>query len=280
MQWHLSPHTVTHVDLPWALDELPLLSATEARANWPSQEAQEYIGELLRPRPLNTVFVRLTDCVKHMRSAGSPAGSESLAELSEEEFVALIAKLRVTRDLLADRIPDSSDIAGALVVLHTGWASTFCPKGDDLSSLVWEGTHPWLVHPWLDPEAVVYLLGRGVAGVAIDAPMPDCPMYIVANIVPQRPEMRRVARIIFETGFDGMRLPRRQPAHEKLLCNFKMLAESLDIPTSVEGWYPADSSHFHTKCFVCGFHLHVLPDAAPIKLLAQDPRMNTQEHDQ
>jgi len=273
MQWQMSPHAVTHLDLPWALDTLPALAPKDHRARRETQAAQRYAASLLCPCSLRAVFVNLTDLAEKPKLK-----DDRLPDLESKELEDLIWSLRIDSDILKERLPDSVDLADALLVLHTGWAATFMPDGDDLSSLTWEAAHPWTLHPWLSASSVTHLLGREVRGIALDALMPDCPMYAAGNIFPQRPNVKEAAKTFFpdeppETD-DAMALPPLQPTHVEVLRNFKILAESLDIPDFVKEWYPKGKSFFETDVFLSGLHFAFLADAAPIKILAKDPRFD------
>jgi kynurenine formamidase len=277
MLWHMSPHTVTHFDLPWALDILPEFAEGDPRSYSDSEEAQAYRASLLAARTMPAVFLNLTDLAQHLRLT-----PKAMAKLSSDDLVNLIGRLRITLPELSKRVPDSLNLEGVLLVLHTGWVSTFMPRDEDLSSPFWTAAHPWTIHPWLEYAAIKSLIQRGVGGIAIDAMMADCPMYNSANIYPRRRAIAEAAKRFFPDSPDESKpgeLPMRQPVHVSILSQFRILAESLAIPRSVEGWYPKDKSYFETDLFVCGLQTPFLVDAAPVTILARKPYYGSKEED-
>jgi len=272
-QWQICPHAVTHMDLPWALDELPALATKgDKRIFMDHPEAQRHLLSLATPRTSRAIFTAFTDLADETDARNRHDAGSDIPPFSGEQLAEFIRQRRIGVETFQSRIPSSLDLEGALLVIHTGWTCRFAPKGDDISSLFWEGMHPWLVHPWLDKPLVTYLAHRGISGIAIDAPMADCPIYVASRLAPQNPEIRKAAAITYEEEFNGVKLPPRQPAHVKFLGDFSILIEALDIPREVEQWYPDGSSHFETDVFTSGLHFHLLPDALMIKFLAKDPR--------
>jgi kynurenine formamidase len=266
MQWQLSPHTVTHLDLPWALDPLRLGSRSQNLLDIRSREAQEYISRLAAPHTMQAVFIDLTDLAGEAGLLENGTTITLLFDKSEEELVHVIEKIRITPDVILERTSNVS-LCERLVVLHTGWTDLFMPKGDDMRSFFWEGGHTWLTHPWLDQMAVETICNHQALGVAIDAPMADCPMYIARNLSVSASRVSNAARKIL----NSRDVPNIQPVHSAVLGRFMLLVESLKIPEEIKSWYRTSKSSFETTLFVAGLHFHLLPDAIPLKLLARAP---------
>jgi hypothetical protein len=248
-----------------------------------------FLTEALRPKVLDSVFLDFTDLAQNaelwkidgktlsfadLRPDDIPKAVRYLAQLDGEALARLVHGLFIDAAAIDKRLPPEQDISGKLIVLHTGWTDKLAPKRQNLSSFSWEGVHPWLLHPWLDKVAITTLIGRGIAGIAIDAPMPDCPLYIAGNTIPVHSALVAARKLLFEHGFDYSPVPhleKRQPVHVELLIRFLILAEGLSIPECVNGWYSSEKQFFETDLFWHGLYYHMIPDGTPIKLIAKCP---------
>ena len=274
MMWHISPHTITHMDLPWALDELPLhVHQKDERVHRHTKKAQDYLAALASPQLMRAVFVKFTDLggLVQKRLGDTNTNIENLFKLSGTELADLVMALRINpKTLLVERIPNSIDLKDTLLILHTGWAQRFIEKKEELCSSFWQAGHPWLLHPWLDEEAVLGLIHQGIKGIAIDAPMSDCPLYIAKYSPQKRSNLAEAVKIVTERGkSQGFDLEKKQPVHIETLSRFKILVESLDIPHFVENWYPHKQQCFETKILLTSLNYYLLPDALPVKILVK-----------
>ena len=271
MHWSMSPHTVTHIDLPWALEQHLAEFGQDPRAFRDTVEAQRFFNRTVEPRSLRAVFIDFTQMQSHLGLRDSRGLLRDMFDWTPNRLVEVTMASRIDRAALVARIPETVDLNDRLVVIHTGWASTFSNLQTDLSSLLWEGAHPWLVHPWLDGSAAAYLTTRGSLGLAIDAPMADNPMCIADHVSPSRTAISEACAILFGNGPTGKGLPRKQETHIEFLTKFRLLVESLCIPETVMQWYGASGHCVETEVFMTTLHFHLLPDAAPIVFMARDP---------
>lgn len=267
MQWQISPHAVTHVDLPWAIDPTRLKERPKRFTDLQTHEAQQIISRIAAPHVVDATFIDLTDFAENAGLMEDGKPTTLLFSKSEDELLGLVKRLRIDADTILART-SGVNLSDKLVVLHTGWAALFMPRGDDLRSSCWEGRHAWLMHPWLDEMAVSTLCDRRIAGIAIDAPMADCPMYVAHNLSLHDPQVVAVAKRIIGSQY----VPDVQPAHSRVLGSSLLMMESLFIPTEVRRWYEQPRSSLATRVFMMGLHLHLIPDAIPVKLLLRMPR--------
>jgi len=318
------PHSVSHIDLPWALwdvfqraamvpgpstsiggepaddeveepdqqeSERPPSSAgisDAARAPkalrgdrgslpspW-SSDGRYMMSILTRPRGMPCVVLRVDEVREKERcllancrsflDGGVPEVLRS--DLEGDELLSIISGLCITDKMirfLADI--DPKDLKGSLLVVHTGWYATKRPTWLDLRSPSWEAMHVWNIHPWLSDAAAAFLGELPVAGIATDAPMLDCPLYLVTS---ESPLVAQLAAAKFlETRRIGSTAP-AQPVHHEFLTRGRILMEGLTIPQEVDSWYQG-KPYILSECVLSFISTHVETDCALASAMLRIP---------
>lgn len=68
-----------------------------------------------------------------------------------------------------------------VICFKTLWDTFLSNSYADLSHPFWNSFHPYLLHPYLNFEAVEYLNELKIGGIATDTPGLDCPLYDVVE---------------------------------------------------------------------------------------------------
>jgi len=175
----VSPHSVTHIDLPYG--DRPAESFPFRLAPAEMQEIVPY----QRPRTMPALVIDLAFLQREIekrlgtRSAAQcrvPSGTLWLADDgSLKPLVDLIGALRITAQHLQTWIPNDFSLAGAAIIFRTGW-QRFAPPDYDLSHPLWLCWHPHHISPYLDASAINLLLERGIELVGSDTHSLDSPL--------------------------------------------------------------------------------------------------------
>ncbi|MFP4057328.1 MAG: cyclase family protein [Candidatus Brocadiia bacterium] len=263
---HLCPHSVTHMDLPWALDGVEPAYGT--------REAQELRMERYTcTQAFDAVVLDLRAKQDVLAAAlGEPLLEETrpLEPLPVDRLHELICDLLITPGDIESALEGADEagqergiLEGRFVVFHTGWRERFATGWHDLGNPGWELFHPYLVHPFLDAGTAQWLIKAQVAGVGIDGSNLECPLYYADPLIVPRYE--ELQRNYWRRTVHGDELA--EPAHSRLLNAHLLLVESLGI----EG--KALDEHYGGRRFALGrlwsFPLHIrnLRDACITRIL-------------
>jgi kynurenine formamidase len=274
---HLSPHSVTHMDLPWALARM-------------SPDYASLAGQKLRMARYTTTLVfdaivlDLRDKQRFLEGAlaSTPLGEFKPVRRLEPEEV---------RDLNTDLLITRRDILGALqgaenptrehlalkerfVVLHTGWRERYAKGWHDLSNPAWEFLHPYLTHPYLNDETADWLVRCGIKGIGIDSSNMECPLYMLdPDLAPKYAEVQREywRKTVSSNGLF-------EPVHGRILRSGTLLVESLAI-------YSRDLDPYYRGHLIRGklwsFPLHIrnLPDSCLTSIIFEPERSDGPEQE-
>ena len=236
----LSPHAVTHIDLPG--------SQTLEDEKRPLDSVHESWSEYSRPRVMPAFLLD----VSHLRETLTDLLPPDYSTVHRVPYTTLwsdtnglkrlvdaLALLRITKDMLASWLSPHVNIQGAALFLRTGWR-IFAPPGYDLYHPLWACSHPHSLSPYLDYEAVEYLLDRGLRVLGSDTHGLDSPLrqfgktYSGLDSIFTEEASRHLLRGESLCPWPDSTDPekRYRPVHTVCLKNHTRLIEHLDIPRS------------------------------------------------
>lgn len=257
--WRISPHCVTHMDLPWALDEEALrqldVKPIYSRSN---EQGISHYRWLTSARVHKAIQIEVPELLARMKAC-------ALDTASGEQLAELVWQLRIGLDCVT-RIPREA-LHGLLLIVKTGWATEFQGGGaDSLAAWEWEGHHPWLLHPWLTEAAIKYLVESGVSGIAIDAPMVDCPLCLARSALVRNRSLRAAYKSFLAAHGDS---DLKQHGHLAILNSGRMMIECLQFPKqqllgSETDPQNADTCIRQAEMALLPITLDVLDDAIPV----------------
>ncbi|MFP4057327.1 MAG: cyclase family protein [Candidatus Brocadiia bacterium] len=214
-----SPHALTHVDLP---DSVGLVYPGKSKrrvagtTRWAWWEAV-----VVNVRAKRAAVERLFSGFPWPVSFRDlPRIVELLAD--EARRKELCERLRISAPDLARVAKKTGGFEKKLVIIDTGW-DYFVPRVTDLRHPYWAGLHPYLLFPYLDGEAVEFLLESGAVGVATDSTNLEAPEWMWS--------MNPLA-----AGWPGLEPQKPQdfgPVHRRLLSRRRAVVENLSIPAGV-----------------------------------------------
>lgn len=295
--WEVSVHSSTHVDLPWALDLTDPRLRAYGTSGVPAaidcdRRALRMRRALLTPRPVEVVLLRLTYKREILKDFIVERGGAKVLNpsITANRLASLVKRLAIDHKELSRILESVKSLTGKVVVLHTGWTAAFMPRGADLASPHNEMSAAWLVHPWLTPRAARDLIHEHrPEAVGVDAPMLDCPCYVLSDISASQ-KVHEACKSVFSDRFDQQpgrlgELLCEQPVHSRALPNGVLLLENLDIPNCVEpswtrehgdrSWYKKGWT-YSNEGFVTFLRHPLLMDGALGKLLVRGPYASRQ----
>ena len=149
------------------------------------------------------------------------------------DFEELFLELCITRDELRHSLERLQHPIppGTLLGIFTDWYDQFNPRGDVEFYGMQELWHPFLLHPYLDRNALDYLMNDiGVAGIATDAPTLEAPVYYCSGEIELTPNVIELSRAI-RNGIHRrtIDLPPAPFVHIDVLSRERLLIESVDF---------------------------------------------------
>ena len=100
--------------------------------------------------------------------------------LIEEICQTLAIDLNIFHSLLTN----NDNIENTIIIFKTCWNGLrgFTPKIRNLNNPIWEGLHPYLLHPFLKKDLIDFLIEKNVLGIGCDCPELENPLlYFVKN---------------------------------------------------------------------------------------------------
>jgi kynurenine formamidase len=186
-----------------------------------------------------------------------------------------VRELAIQREDIEDAMGhEMAFIEGKVLILNTGWAARFLTTHEDLADRQNELCHAWLVHPWLSQKTAEAIADSGAIGVAIDAPMVDCPLYVSHGDLAQKVQ-DSVFSIEYdrdESGTGIMMEPNDQPMHSRGLPRGMLLFEHLMIRQADADRLYDDRSVCMPEMLAFYYRLDGVLDGALCKLLLRDTR--------
>jgi hypothetical protein len=155
-----------------------------------------------------------------------------LGGLSQERYMSLIEGLRIEVEEITTVVEcyaQDFDLSQSLLILRTGW-NAWRPRAEpnkDLRHPVFQGWHPFLVHPYMD--MTTRDLVSKFAGIGTDCGGLDCPVYDLDET--QHPEYASVRRRIL-SGKSKVQLPESTEIRfiqAQILSSFRVYLNNLSF---------------------------------------------------
>lgn len=189
-----SPHTATHTDFPWSIPNWKIpkitsyLASVKLQKRIPEEQSKidDWLDRALSPRKIHGYILNLTFLKERIDSfiekdpLWETQADHLRWNLTGDEFADLYESLHINRQLLKERL-DDEDIANKLIVLRSGWLENFYVKNQEYWDPINDCFRTYLCHPYLTDEDILWLINRDIAGLAIDFPSPDEPLYYVGR---------------------------------------------------------------------------------------------------
>jgi hypothetical protein len=131
--------------------------------------------------------------------------------------------------------PLENSLDNKIVCFKTLWDTFLVNSHPDLSHPYWNSFHPYLLHPFLDLDAVEYLNSLNILGIATDTPGIDCPLYDVVDRF-SIPELIQLRNAVFSGKSPLINLApdkRFRLVHHSFLSMSKHYIKNLHFPDIV-----------------------------------------------
>jgi len=282
------PHLLTHIDLlpriPWREWEISNLLPDYVQNEPNNPENNTFLFE---NKVVPCTIVLLDKPRKLMRNACRETWENTLRprhpfeKWPEEVFINILENLSISRSHLeASNIPRNN-----FICFYTGWRE-FAPRDGDLTHPVWYPWHPYLMNPYLDEDAVQYLLsedkGLNCLGIGCDIGALDSPLRYIAYS-----KSKTQDDLMLVNKFFGDCLNRQElcpssslpkvacfsPVHILTLSKCRLLIEQLHIPLQLFNQFVNDSQNenafptLHGKLVILPFKCYQRVDATLVSVI-------------
>lgn len=155
--------------------------------------------------------------------------------LTLQKYAEICRQLRLNLEQTIEEL--NVDIENKVLLINTGWTD-FIPRYKDLSAPFWDAFHPYLLHPYLDNQALKFLSNKKVIGLGVDSTSLEFPLQAAIErkghhipIVDEAVESFQIDRKIAGIHFDINSL--KSPILEWCKQHGLFMAKNLIFPSDI-----------------------------------------------
>ena len=262
----LSAHSCTHFDLPWAVHKQDLRGQRVPDLGTP--RAASMLRRRLRPLVVEALALDFRDKLDVFHGLlDEDTGLVRWAEWTLDPVLKLLQRLEISmEDIMRAVEGDRDALKGKVLLIRTGWIPTLVPSTRDCNHPFFEGTSPFLLHPFLSTTTVNELFssaGLGVAGICTDTSNVEFPLVFASpkgTLEMFLRVLRRVRRRHPDyCKFDKLGHP-TQHVHSVVLSGNLLLGELFDF-SGITGFEELRARYLSGKLLVIPFPCETMYDA-------------------
>jgi len=289
-----SPQSITHIDLPWHVkvaydyDDIIPSYPSKLANEYIDDKFLKTPGNLCKMECIiidvteikSNFTKRLMKLDKNISGISVPKNFIFIGndkKLAEEDGIAIRNKgtdylfdpfgdvevikealdlLKIDDNILLKTGLKRDDFNDKFVLFKTGWIGSkgFVPEIKNIRNPIWEGLHPYLLHPYLDKSAIDFLGIKNLKGIGYDSIEMENPISYFVNGV--------TLPSIYNLRSEMIRNERYKPfeIHKEFLGNSKILLENIDLTQiDITGLYQSGI------LYILPLPSHQFADALPCK---------------